>query len=207
MVTEILPASQPEAISHAADILRNGGLVAFPTDTVYGLAARLFDGWAVEGLYLVKGRGPEKAIAVLLANLEQLNQAASQFPESARLLAKAFWPGPLTLVVPRRPEVPEQVSALPTIGVRIPAHPVALELLTATGPLAVTSANLSGSENTLSAEDVVGQLGGRIHLILDGGRSPGGLPSTVLDCTVTPPKLLRAGPITIEMIRQTIAHI
>jgi L-threonylcarbamoyladenylate synthase len=122
-------------------------------------------------------------------------------------LAKQYWPGPLTLVVQRHPTVPETISPLPTVGIRVPDHLVALKLLAMAGPMAVTSANLSGESNTNSAKEVMDQLGGRIHMILDGGRSPGGIPSTVVDCTTPEPVVLRTGPISIRDIQKTLGKI
>ncbi len=204
MKTEILPADHPAAIPHASDVLRHSGLVAFPTDTVYGLAALAFDPVGIERLYSAKGRNSSKAIAVLLADVGELDRVAVNLPPHARVLADRFWPGPLTLVVPRHPDLPDVLSPLPTVGLRIPNHPVALRLLRHTGPLAVTSANLSGGKNASTAQEVLAQLEGRIHLILDGGRTPGGQPSTVVDCTTPALRVLRAGPIREAQLRAAI---
>jgi len=200
MKTESISANHPTAIPHALDVLRNGGLVAFPTDTVYGLAAPVHDVESIERLYVVKGRNNTKAIAVLIGSVSDLDQVTVDLKPTARKVAERFWPGPLTLIVPRHPDLPDVLAPLPTIGVRIPDHPVALALLQAAGPLAVTSANLSGGENTMTAREVYQQLQGRIHLILDGGRTPGGVPSTVVDCTTPEPQILRDGPISLAEI-------
>ena len=200
MITEIISANHPNAIRHAIDVLRNDGLVAFPTDTVYGLAAPVNNVESINRLYVVKGRNNTKAIAVLLGDSDQLPDVTADLSETARKTADNLWPGPLTMIVPRNPALPEILSPLPTIGVRIPDHPVALALLKAAGPLAVTSANLSGAANTLTAKQVMKQLKGRIHLIIDGGRAPGGVPSTVIDYTTPEPKILREGPITLKQI-------
>ncbi len=205
MKTEILPASDPSSIPHAVDVLRHGGLVAFPTDTVYGLAAWPFDRFMLERLFVVKGRKHTKAIAVLLGDQEDLDQVADAPNALARNLAKRFWPGPITLIVPRDPRLPDLISPAPTLGVRIPDHPVALQLLRSAGPLAVTSANLSGQPNTNTAAEVRAQLEDRVHLILDGGKTPGGVPSTVVDCTEKTPKILRPGPITMEDLQTALA--
>ncbi len=204
MQTETLPAADPFAIPHAVDVLKNGGLVAFPTDTVYGLAAPVFDAKSIGRLYAVKGRSHTKAIAILLASPDQLAQVAQNPSAAALALARAFWPGPLTLVVPRHPAVPDALSPQPTIGVRVPDHPVALALLSAAGPLAVTSANLSGGENAVTAAEVLAQLDGRVHLIIDGGRTPGGVPSTVVDCTGGKLNILREGPITHHQLKKAL---
>ena len=198
--TQMISGDSPDAILRAIQVLRQGGLVAFPTDTVYGLAADAFRGECIEKLFVAKGRDSSKAIAVLVGDFSQLTQVAAQVSAIAERLAQRFWPGPLTLVVPRRPDLPAVLSPLPTVGVRMPDHPLALALLKLTGPLAVTSANISGASNPLTAKDVLQQLDGRIDLILDGGVTPGGVPSTVVDCTTTDLVILRQGPITREMM-------
>ncbi|MFO7624443.1 MAG: L-threonylcarbamoyladenylate synthase [Anaerolineales bacterium] len=205
MKTEIIHADHPVALTHAADILTHGGLVAFPTDTVYGLAVLPFQAEYVERLYIAKGRNSDRAIAVLLGDDEQLEQVAKDIGETARRWAKEFWPGPLTLIVPSLETIPKMLTSQPNLGIRIPDHPVALALLRLVGPLAVTSANLSGQANTNTAQEVFEQLDGRIHLILDGGRTPGGVPSTVVDCTVDEPVILRQGPLTMEDLKRALS--
>ncbi len=195
MQTIVLSAEAPEALPQAVAVLQRGGLVAFPTDTVYGVGALAFAGEAVQRLYEVKGRSAEKAIAVLVAREADLAQVAAALTPSARALALRFWPGPLTLVVPKHSALPEAVSTGPTVGVRQPDHPLAQALLRLSGPLAVTSANLSGQSSATTAEEVLTQLGNRIDLLLDGGQTPGGVASTVIDCTAEPPVILRPGPI------------
>jgi L-threonylcarbamoyladenylate synthase len=194
------------AIAHAVDVLKNGGLVAFPTDTVYGLAAPAFEAASIERLYVVKGRNSAKAIAILLGGVQQLPQVTAHMTPLAARLAERFWPGPLTLVVPRHPALPTVLAPDATIGVRMPDHPVALALLRLAGPLAVTSANLTGGANACRAQEVLQQLNGRIHLLLDGGATPGGVPSTVVDCTGAAPAVLRAGPITQAQIDAALAE-
>jgi L-threonylcarbamoyladenylate synthase len=206
MNTLILRADSSEAIQRALEILRAGGLVAFPTDTVYGVGALAFDGKAVESIYTAKDRPVEKAIPVLLGGSEDLGKVTSRVPEMARRLATRFWPGPLTLVVPKKPNLPEAVSVTDTVGVRVPNHRLARSLLQAAGPMAATSANLSGQPSPSTADEVLAQLGGRIDLILDGGRTPGGTPSTVVDCTGQQPVIVRAGPIALEEILSTLAN-
>ncbi|UYN92814.1 MAG: threonylcarbamoyl-AMP synthase [Anaerolineales bacterium] len=196
MSTQVLSASAPNAIATAVDLLQRGGIVAIPTDTVYGIGALLTDAAAIERLYAVKGREHTKSIAVLLAGVEQLPQVAQGASPAALRLAARFWPGALTLVVPRLPSLPSALSQTDTVGVRVPNHPLALQLLTASGPLAVTSANLSGQPDALTAQDVLAQLEGRIDLVLDGGPTPGAVPSTVVDTIASPPRMLRAGPIS-----------
>lgn len=204
MKTEILKAGYPGATRHAVDVLRNGGLVAFPTDTIYGLAALPFQEEFVEGLYSAKGRNNSRAIAILIGNFSDINQVVDHLDEIPERLTQRFWPGPLTIVVPKHAGLPEALSHDETIGVRMPDHPVALALLREIGPLAVTSANISGKENTNTAEEVYRQLKGRVHLILDGGRSSGGVPSTVVNCTTSEMNILREGPISLEELRTAL---
>lgn len=199
-MAKIIPASQPGAIEAALEILRMGGMVAFPTDTVYGLGTLSTNPQAIDQLYVVKGRDAAKAIGVLLGRIDDLALVSRELSPAAQRLVERFWPGPLTLVVPRHPSLPENLSPLPTIGVRIPDHPVAIELLTRAGPLAVTSANLSGQPSTVTADEIQTQLGGYIPLILDGGSAPGGQSSTVVDCTGPVLKILRQGPISAKDI-------
>ena len=205
MKTDIISANNPSAITHAIDVLNHGGLIAFPTDTVYGLAAPVFDEASIDRLYFVKGRTHTKAIAVLLSNIDQLQKVTLEITTQAQKLAEKFWPGPLTIVLPRHPDLPEILAPEPTIGVRIPDHPFALRLMDQTGPLAVTSANLSGAENACTAQEVMKQLRGRIHLIIDGGPTPGGIPSTVVDCATPEIKILRSGPISNKQIERVLS--
>lgn len=198
METEIIKADHPCAIFHAADVLQHGGLVAFPTDTVYGLAALPYKSEHVEGLFSAKGRSSGRAIAILIGAYKDLDSVVGLFDERAKRLAHRFWPGPLTLVVPKLQALPDALSQDGTIGVRMPDNPTALALLRMTGPLAVTSANVSGENNANTAEEVHRQLNGRVHLIVDGGKTPGGVPSTVVDCISACLKVLRQGPISLE---------
>jgi L-threonylcarbamoyladenylate synthase len=205
MKTLVLSATDPETLPLALKILRSGGLLALPTDTVYGLGALAFDGEAVNKIYIAKGRSNEKAIPILLGDPDDLEKVTLQVSQLARTLAGHFWPGPLTLVVPKHPFIPDAVSATSSVGVRVPNHPVTRKLLRAAGPIAVTSANLSGRENPATAQDVLTQLDGRIDLIIDAGQVGNGLASTVVDCLGAQPVLLRAGPITLEQIMKALA--
>ncbi len=198
-------ADHPIALQHAMDVLRHGGMVAFPTDTVYGLASLPFRAEAVERLFIAKGRGSQQAIAVLVGAIADVDKVSTGMGPMASRLAERFWPGPLTLVVPGRPDLPAVLSANATVGVRMPDHPLTLALLREIGPLAVTSANLTGRDNTNTAREVLKQLKGRVHLVLDGGRSPGGLPSTVVDCTGADPVILRQGPVSEKEIHSTLS--
>ena len=206
MQTRILSIDSPDAILAILTVLEAGGLVAFPTDTVYGVGALAFDGAAVESIYTAKDRPIEKAIPVLIGDAKDLDKVASHVPTMALQLAVRFWPGPLTLVVPKNPALPEAVSANDTVGVRVPDHAIARTLLRSTGPMAVTSANISGGDNPTTSEDVFAQLNGRIGLILDGGRTPGGRPSTVVDCIQREPSILRQGPISLEEIKSALVQ-
>jgi L-threonylcarbamoyladenylate synthase len=200
MQTRVLPADDPTALKEAMLILQKGGLVAFPTDTVYGLGALAHNTRGIEQLYAVKGRQAAKAIPILLSDIGELSLVASQVDARVRRLAERFWPGPLTLVVPRHTSLPEILSSYTTVGVRVPDHPLALALLCLAGPLATTSANLSNQPSATSAGEVLAQLGGRIPLILDAGQTPGGISSTVVDCSGTELVILRQGPLSLQQI-------
>ena len=205
METQVLPSTDPQALRLALEALQGGGLVAFPTDTVYGLGALVQIPESIQALYTVKGREVAKAIPLLLGDPEEMRRVALAVSPMARRLAERFWPGPLTLVLPKHPSLPAELSSQATIGVRMPDHPVALALLRVTGPLAVTSANRSGEASAVTAQEVVEQLGGRIGLVLDGGQTPGGVSSTVVDCSGHAPVILRQGPISLEELQQALS--
>ena len=190
----IVPADR-NGIRRAARWIRRGEVVAVPTDTVYGLAAHSASAEGILKLYAIKERDRLKAIPLLIASAADLSQVASDVPAWARLLAERFWPGPVTLVVPSAAGVLQVLTGgADSVAVRMPNHPVALALIQAVGaPLAVTSANLSGAPETTSAEEVDAVLGNRLALILDAGRCPGGVASTVVDTTRDPPVILRRG--------------
>lgn len=197
MKTEIIPATE---IEKALAVLRNGGIVAFPTDTVYGVGALAFDNLAIESIYAAKRRPIEKAIPVLIGAVEDFDKVAIDVPKMAYIFAERFWPGALTCVVPKNEALPPAISATATVAVRIPNHRAALNLLRTAGPMAVTSANISGQPSPITAQEVYEQLQGRIPLILDGGKTPGGIASTLIDCTGATPTLLREGPISLEVL-------
>jgi L-threonylcarbamoyladenylate synthase len=200
MKTDIIPISDEKAMERALACLTAGGLVAFPTDTVYGLGALAFNAAAVESIYPAKDRSVEKSIPVLIGDHGDLIRVVRDAPVYALRLAARFWPGPLTLVLAKGRDIPEAVSTSGTVGVRLPNHSAARELLRRAGPMAVTSANISGQLSPMTAEEVFRQLNGRIPLILDGGKTPGGVPSTVVDCTLKEARILREGPVTYEQI-------
>jgi L-threonylcarbamoyladenylate synthase len=193
---------QQNHIHQAIQVLREGGIVGFPTDTVYGVGAHGLLPAAVERLYVAKRRPREKAIPLLIAGVETLSQVAVEIPDAAYALAERFWPGALTLVLRRATRVPDVVtSGGDTVAVRAPDHPSTQALIAALdAPLAATSANLSGQPAPDTPEGVLAQLDGRIDLLLDGGVCPGGVASTVLDLTVDPPAVLRAGGLPVEQI-------
>jgi len=201
MKTKIVSANSPDAINFALDILEDGGLVAFPTDTVYGVGSLVFDGKAIESIYAAKDRPIEKAIPVLIADADDMDKVGLDIPDIARRIAARFFPGPLTCIIPKQPTLPSAVSATSTVGVRVPDHKVARALLRAAGPMAVTSANISSQPSPSTADEVFAQLNGRIPLIIDGGKTPGGVPSTVVDCASDEIKILREGPISLEEIK------
>jgi L-threonylcarbamoyladenylate synthase len=200
MKTEVLSIEHPQAIQRALELLRAGRLVAFPTDTVYGLAALVTDRQAIDLIFQAKERSPSKAIAVLIGEISQLSLVTPGLSTAALRLAARFWPGALTLVVTSLPGLPDNLSPTPTIGVRMPDHAFTRRLLTQSGPLATTSANLSGGPNPRNAQEVLNQLEGRVALVLDGGDSAGGVPSTVVDCTAAKLTILREGAISASEI-------
>lgn len=198
--TKVIKAEDPMAVAAALEVLQADGIVAIPTDTVYGLAVRAFSSNAIDRLYQVKDRDISKAIPILLPTMESLTQVALKPIPAARRLAARFWPGPLTLVLFGHPNLPPNLSADRTIGVRVPDHPTALKLLSAAGPLAVTSANPSGLPPARTPSEMLQNMRDKIEMIIDDGETPGGLPSTVVNCTGSYPDILRHGPISEEEI-------
>jgi L-threonylcarbamoyladenylate synthase len=197
METHILNVLDPQAIPTAKGILHQGGLIAFPTDTIYGVAADPFNPAAIQRIYAAKERPDEKALPVLISSLVQLDELVLFVDERLRRIANAFWPGPLTLILPKNPRVPTDLTPYPTIGVRMPNLPFTLALINETGPLATTSANISGGPNPVDAASVMAQLGGRIDLVMDGGPTPGPTASTVADLSGPQITILRQGPISL----------
>ena len=197
----VVPASEPGAIEAAVEVLERGEVIALPTDTVYGIGAHGFLGAAIAQLYEIKRRDRLKAIALLLAGAEDVQRVAVRVPDIAWRLAERFWPGALTLVLPRALDVLDVLTGGgDAVAVRVPDHAVALGLIRALGaPLAATSANLSGQPEACTAAEVLSALGERVSFVLDGGRCPGGVASTVVDVTVQPPVVRRPGPLAREV--------
>lgn len=208
-MTEILPVTSRKAIKLARRLLREGEVVAFPTDTVYGLGANAFERFAVRRIFAVKERPPDKGLPVFIYQVDDLNQVAQNVPNQAWPLLQQLWPGELTVILPKNPALFADVTAgQDTVAIRIPNHPVCLELVVEVGrPLAVTSANLSNQTTPTTAQGVAEQLRGRIPLVLDGGPSPTTQPSTIIDLSANPPRLLRQGRLTLEALREFLPDL
>jgi L-threonylcarbamoyladenylate synthase len=207
MANKLLSSLQKQ-IEQGISILKEGGIVAFPTDTVYGLGATLSLPQAVARVYEVKGRPSNMPLPLLLADKSQIEEVAEPVPPIARLLAEKFLPGGLTMVLFKSKSVPDTVTGGgKTVAIRIPAHPVPLALARGVGmPIIGTSANLSGQPSALTAEEVYTQLDGRVDLIIDGGRCPGGRESTIVDLTGKTPLVLREGAISPEELKSAYRH-
>jgi L-threonylcarbamoyladenylate synthase len=207
-VTARVVPDGPAGRAAAIVALRGGGIVALPTDTVYGIAVALDTPGGIEALFAAKKRPPERGIVLLLEGAEQA-PSIGVWPASARRLAEAFWPGGLTIVVPQRPGVtlPAVLTGgASTIGLRVPGHDAPRELARALGPLPTTSANRSGEPEAPDAPAILRQLGDAVALVLDGGPAHGGPPSTVVDCSQDPPRVLRPGAISGEAIDAVLAR-
>ena len=195
----------PQLLNQAVELLRDGGVVAFPTDTVYGVGVDPLQPEAVRKLYQIKGRPDNKPIAILLGSIEDIARVAKTPSKTFSRLADRFWPGGLTLIVDARDLPPEITAGGNTVGVRMPDHPLTLELLLEFGgPIATTSANISGEEPATSAGGVGAQLGNRVDLIIDGGTTFTKVASTVLDLSVSPPKIRRHGGIPDELLMECL---
>jgi L-threonylcarbamoyladenylate synthase len=194
-----------EAGAHAA---RSGNLVVMPTDTVYGIGADAFNAAAVRALLAAKGRGPDMPVPVLVGSWTTIDGLVMAVPPVARTLIEAFWPGGLSLVIEHAPSLSWDLGdAKGTVMVRMPLHPVALDLLRLVGPMAVSSANRSGSPAATTAADAASQLGDDVSVYLDGGPSPIGVASTVVDLTSEVPRILRAGAVSTDRIREVIGDV
>ena len=209
MVSAELPPALRQQIEKGVFILKSGGIVAFPTDTVYGLGASAGIPEAVARVYLAKGRPRNMPMPLLLARVSQIEDVSESVSPLARLLARKFLPGALTLVLPRSRLVPDIVTGGgETVAVRIPAHPVPVALISGLGaPLLGTSANLSGQPSALTAGEVYTQFGERIDLVIDGGRSPGGRESTIVDVCGETPVVLREGAVTLSELERVCGDI
>ena len=204
MKTCIISQGNDSAAQETLNVIRSGGVVAVPTDTVYGIACSVNNSAAIQSLYKIKIRESIKAIPVLIADLNQLDQVANSLNDYAIKLAQSFWPGALTLIVAKNVLLPANLTIHPTVGVRIPDHDWLREIIRKTGPLAATSANISGEASPSTANQVLEQLNGRIELVIDGGECKGGIASTVVDCSGEEFNILRNGSITPDQIRLAI---
>ena len=204
MKTRVISQGNDSAAQETLNVIRSGGVVAVPTDTVYGIACSVNNSAAIQSLYKIKIRESIKAIPVLIADLNQLDQVAKSLNDYAIKLAQSFWPGALTLIVAKNLLLPANLTIHPTVGVRIPDHDWLREIIRKTGPLAATSANISGEASPSTANQVLEQLNGRIELVIDGGECKGGIASTVVDCSGEEFNILRNGSITPDQIRLAI---
>lgn len=209
METIILHTNLQGILSHddlqqVEQLVTLGRVISFPTDTVYGLGVNLSNDDFIKQLYSIKERDHLKSIPVLVADKKQVELVAYNINSVALRIMDAFWPGAITLILPKNPNLPSSISTTKYIGVRMPDHPLALQVLHTTGPLAVTSANLSNHGDACSADEVLHQIGGRFSLLIDGGKTPGTVSSTVVDCTNSDVHILRQGPITIQQINDAL---
>ena len=208
MQTLMLQADD-KGIRRAAEIIQQGGLVGIPTETVYGLAGNALNGSVSRKIFAAKGRPSDNPLIVHIAAEEEARPLVKEFPEPARKLAAAYWPGPLTMIVPKGDCIPDEVSCgLETVGIRLPSHPLARDLIRTAGvPLAAPSANTSGRPSTTTAEHVLHDMDGKIAAILDGGPCGVGVESTVVTLALDKPRLLRPGGITLEQLRSVLGEV
>jgi len=201
MNTTVIKQSDKDALDIAREYLLSGAVIVFATDTVYGIGCMVDQALAIERIYAIKERDKLKAIPVLIGKTGQLQQIAQHVSPAADQLITTFWPGALTIIVKKNPNLPQQLTGYDTVGVRMPDHEWLRQLLIICGPLAVTSANISGQPSLSTAESVLLSLDGRIDLLVDGGQCNGGIPSTVIDCTSEPVKILRDGAISKDVLK------
>ena len=201
-----LKLSPKEALEESISTLNQGGIIVFPTDTVYGLAAKYDHQEAIQKIYQVKDRDQTKALAVLISNIDQVGQVSTGLTNNAEILAKKFWPGGLTIVVEKRGDITTPLSVDNSIGIRIPDDFFVRELSKKVGPLATTSANRSGFPSTINVMEVMDQLGNLVDLIIDGGECTGKIPSTVVDCREAELKILREGAISKKDLYSMLSH-
>ena len=209
METKILPAASPDTPALAADIIKNGGLVAIPTETVYGLGADGLNPEAVAKIFEAKGRPQDNPLILHIAEAQELEKLCHDIPEAAYTLAEKFWPGPLTMVLPAKDIVPKCTTAgLPTVAVRCPDSTVTREIIRLAGvPVAAPSANISGKPSTTTADHVYHDHQGKIPMIVDGGPCRVGVESTIVDLTESPARLLRPGGITPEQLKEVLGEL
>jgi L-threonylcarbamoyladenylate synthase len=202
-------AFDPSLLEDAANLIRNGDIVAFPTETVYGLGANALDAQAVAKIFQAKSRPADNPLIVHISAIEQITLLSSNFPSELKEICERFWPGPLTIVVPRSKKVPDIVTAgLDTVAVRFPAHPIARALIQLAGvPIAAPSANVSGRPSPTSASHVLTDLDGKIPYLIDGGSAAVGVESTVIDYFHSPPLILRPGGVTLEQLQRYLPDI
>ncbi len=195
----------PKDLEQAVHHLRNGGVVAIPTDTLYALAADVFNTAALDRIFAIKGRSDDLALPVLVSGWDQLEMVAENTPPKTRALAERFWPGALTLVVQKANGLPDRLTAgRPTVAVRMPGHPVPIELINRLGsPITGTSANISGGADLLTLDELSSQLGEPVDLIVEKGPTPKGTASTIVDITSGKPRLLREGAISFQQVLET----
>lgn len=207
----VMTAEHPDrkALEHAGQILKNGGLVAFPTETVYGLGGNALDPRASMKIYAAKGRPSDNPLIVHIAELEKLSALVTEIPEKAKILAEKYWPGPLTMILPKAEIVPKETTGgLDSVAVRFPSDKIAQELICqAGGFVAAPSANTSGRPSPTTAEHVIEDLGDAVDMIIDGGRVGIGLESTIVDFTEEVPVVLRPGYISLEMLKETLGEV
>ncbi|MGI6065478.1 MAG: L-threonylcarbamoyladenylate synthase [Bacillota bacterium] len=198
-----------EMLKRAAQLLRQGEVVAFPTETVYGLGANALEGAAVKKIFAAKGRPSDNPLIVHISNLDQLPPLVKEIPQAARILMKKYWPGPLTLIFPKSKIIPLEVTAgLDTVAIRMPEHPIAQALIEYAGvPVAAPSANISGKPSPTSGRHVWHDMEGKVAMVLDGGEASVGVESTVLDITSEPPIILRPGGVTFEELKETLGQV
>lgn len=207
--TRVCPGEDSEAMLSACSILQQGGLVAFPTETVYGLGADALNETAAARIYAAKGRPSDNPLIVHIAEISDVDQLATTIPEQAKILMEAFWPGPLTIILPKKDCVPDGTTGgLPTVAIRMPSHPVARTLIKESGVfIAAPSANTSGRPSPTTAEHVFEDMNGKIEMILDGGAVGIGIESTIVDLTGEVPTILRPGFITKKMLEQLVGEV
>jgi L-threonylcarbamoyladenylate synthase len=198
-----------ELIDYAAEVIKKGGLVAFPTETVYGIGANSFDEEAVKKIFIAKGRPQDNPLILHIASIDQIYDLAEEFPEKAKKLVKKFWPGPLTVVLKKSPKVPYiNTAGMDTVAIRMPSNPIAHLLIKRAGvPISAPSANVSGRPSPTDASHVIEDLYGKVDVIIDGGKCDVGLESTVIDLTEEIPVILRPGAVTVNMIREVLGEV